>query len=297
MLRVKLSRGVLYMTASAFSFSAMTLLVKLASERVPMGEVVLSRAVITLALSYLMVRRAGLDPWGNDRRRLLFRGALGFAGLSTYFVAVARLPIADATTIQQTVPLLTAPLAWWVLGERVGRSTLIALAFGVAGVLLIVHPSGNGLDPLGVAIAIASAMISAVAYVTVRQLARTEHPLVIVFYFPLIAAPLTIPWAAVQWVTPSATDLLILLAIGVVTQSGQVFLTMALAVEKVGRATSVNYLQIVFAMVWQLIVFGDPPTWATVAGALLIVTGTVAVASVGTAVRGMRPPTPPPPPA
>lgn len=280
---MKLSRGVLYMAASAFGFSAMSVLVKVASERLPTGEIVLARAVVTLGLSYVMIARAGLPPpapWGTRRAGLVFRGVLGFGGLAAYYAALARLPLADATTIQNIVPLITAPLAWWVLRERVGGSTFVALACGFAGVLLIVHPSGAGLDPVGVLIAIGAALCSSVAYVTVRQLARTEHPLVIVFYFPLVATPLAIPWAAAEWVTPSAVEVLLLVAIGLATQVGQVFLTMGLAVERVGRATSVGYLQIVFAMGWQLAVFGDAPELPTIAGAALIIAGTLVVAGV-----------------
>jgi drug/metabolite transporter (DMT)-like permease len=280
---VKLSRGVLYMAASALGFSVMSMLVKVASERLPTGEIVLARAVVTLALSYLMIARANLPPpapWGTQRAGLILRGVLGFGGLAAYYAALARLPLADTTTIQNTVPLITALLAWWLLGERIGASAAVALAFGFAGVLLIVHPSGAGLEPAGVAIAIAAALFSAIAYVTVRQLARTEHPLVIVFYFPLVATPLAIPWAVAEWVTPSAVEVLLLVAIGITTQIGQVFLTMGLAVERVGRATSVGYLQIVFAMGWQLAVFGDAPEPSTIAGAGLIIAGTLAVASV-----------------
>jgi drug/metabolite transporter (DMT)-like permease len=119
--------------------------------------------------------------------------------------------------------------------------------------------------------------------VTVRQLSRTEHALVIVFYFPLVAAPLSIPWAAVAWVTPTPVELLLLVAMGVATQIGQVFLTMALSLEGAGRTTSVGYLQIVFAIGWQLAVFGAAPPAATLAGAALIIGGTLAVARVSSA--------------
>ena len=74
---VKLSRGVLYMAASALGFSAMSLLVKVTSARLPTGEIVLARAVITLALSYVMVARARLPPpapWGTRRAGLVLRG-------------------------------------------------------------------------------------------------------------------------------------------------------------------------------------------------------------------------------
>lgn len=272
------SRGLVYMALSALGFSAMSMLVKLASMRLPTGEIVLARGIVTLVISYVMVRRAGLSPWGTQRGKLLLRGVLGFGGLTGYYAAIALLPIADATTIQQIVPLLTALLAWKLLGEEIGWRTLVALACGITGVLVIVHPSGSGLNPTGVLVALGAAVCSSIAYVTVRTLSRSEHALVIVFYFPLVATPLAIPWAVADWVTPAPIDLLLLLAIGLTTQVGQVFLTMGLAAERVGRATSVGYLQIVFAIAWQMTVFHDAPELATLLGAALIIGGTVVVA-------------------
>ena len=131
-----MSIGIVYMIASALGFSVMSVLVKLASPRIPTGEIVLARALVTLAISYVMIRRAGLSPWGSGapgiRGKLLTRGLLGFCGLAGYYLALAHLPIADATILQNTVPLLTAMLAWWLLGETVGPSIGIALACGTA---------------------------------------------------------------------------------------------------------------------------------------------------------------------
>lgn len=272
------TRAVWYVAASALGFSGMSLLVKLASARLPTGEIVLARAVVTLAVSYVMLRRAAVSPWGTNRTGLVVRGVLGFGGLTLYYLSLAYLPLGDATTLLNTQPLLTAVLAWWLLREQIGWSTALALVLGVAGVSLIVHPSGTGLPPLGVAVGLGSALCSAFAYVTVRQLVRTEHPLVIVFYFPLIATPLALPWAVATWVTPSAIEWLLLLGIGLTTQIGQVFLTRALAVERAGRVTSMGYVQVAFAMIWQWVVFGLPPTAWTLTGASLILIGLVAVA-------------------
>jgi drug/metabolite transporter (DMT)-like permease len=284
---VKLSRGVLYMAASAFSFSVMALLVKLASPLLPTGELVFSRAVITLALSYAMLRRKGLSPWGHNFGPLALRGLLGFGGLSGYYIALARLPLADATTLQNATPVFTALLAWWLLDERVGWSTATAIACGLAGVALVAHPTGGGLDPTGVAAALAAVCCSSFAYVTVRKLAQTEHPFVIVFYFPLIATPLALPWALHSFILPSPLECVLLVAIGIATQGGQVFLTQALAIERAGRAASIGYLQVAFAMVWQILVFGDLPTRWTLGGAALILGGTLVVARV-TAQLGRR---------
>ena len=280
MSRVKLSRGAGYMVASAAGFSAMSVLVKIASKRLPTGEIVLARAVVTLVISYLMVRRADLHPWGTAKAGLVLRGFLGFGGLTFYYIALAHLPLGDATTIQNTTPLLTAVLAWWILREAIGWTTGVAIACGIGGVLLIVHPTGAGLEPIGIGAALAATACSSLAYVTVRQLARTEKPLVIVFYFPLIATPLALPWAIATWVTPAPIDWLLLVAIGIATQIGQVFLTMGLTVETAGRATSIGYVQVAFAMAWQWAVFGDAPTWWTLGGAALILAGTIVVARI-----------------
>ncbi|MBA3456821.1 MAG: DMT family transporter [Deltaproteobacteria bacterium] len=271
-------RAVAYMVVSALGFSAMSLLVKVASESLPTGEIVLARAVVTLVVSYAMVRRAGLPPWGTNKVGLAFRGLLGFTGLTLYYLSLAHLPLADATTIHQTIPLLTSVIAWFILRERIGWATAFALACGIAGVTLIVHPTGTGLEPIGIAAGIGAALSGSMAYVTVRQLARTENALVIVFYFPLIAMPLAIPWAIATWVTPEPLEWLLLFAIGLTTQVGQVFLTKALVIETASRATSIGYIQVAFAMIWQWTVFSAPPTMYTVAGAALIILGTVAVA-------------------
>ncbi len=284
------SRGVLYMTLSALGFSIMSVLVKLVSPRLPTGEIVLARAVFTLVISYWMLRRLQLPLWGTRRLGLVGRGLLGFAALGCYYLALAHLPLADATTLHFTQPLLTSLLAWWLLGERVGWAAAFAIACGLAGVTLVVHPGvplGAGADPFGVAVALASAALSSIAYVTVRQLAKTEHPLVIVFYFPLVATPLAIPWALYDWVWPSAIEWLALVGIGISTQVGQVFMTKALAIEQASRATAVGYIQICFAVLWQLAVFGQLPALGTVLGAALVIAGTLAVSM--TAARSEAP--------
>ncbi len=279
------SRSVGYMIASALGFSIMSALVKLASATLPVGEIVLIRAVITLGLSYAMVRRAHLPLIGSQHGKLVLRGVFGFAALSGYYISVALLPLADAITLQQTIPLWTAVLAWWLLDEPIGWSAAVAISCGLGGVILIVHPTTGAADGIGVTIALVAASLSSAAYVTVRQLTRSEHPLVVVLYFPLVTVPLAIPWAAATWVWPTAAEWLVLLALGAATQVGQVFLTRALAIERAGRVTAVGYLQICFAIVWQLALFGVWPSQGTIAGAGLIVAGTLIVA-LGTGPKG-----------
>jgi drug/metabolite transporter (DMT)-like permease len=275
------SRGLLYMGLAAVCFSLMSVLVKLAGHRLPAEEIVLARVVVTLVLSYAMVRRAGLSPWGTDRRRLALRGLFGTTALACYYWTVTRMPLAEATTIYHVAPVLTAVLAARVLGERIGVASWLALVLGFAGVVVVARPAalfgGAGLDPLPVAISLGAACASSIVYVTVRQLARTEAPLVIVFYFPLVALPLVIPWAAPTLVWPTGWDWLVLLGVGVSTQIAQVFMTMGLKVEQAGRATTIGYLQVALAMIWGVVLFGERPGPLALIGAAMIVGGTIVI--------------------
>src|SRR5688572_5667916 len=161
--------GLRYMAYSAFWFSAMSLLVKIAGARLPSMEIVLVRAVITLMLSYALVRRAKLDPWGNRKGMLLFRGLLGAAALTCFYFSIVHLPLAEATVIQYTNPVFAALLAAALIRERLGVRELAGVAASMAGVALIARPAflfgGNSpIDPLHIAIAVAGALFSATAY-------------------------------------------------------------------------------------------------------------------------------------
>ena len=267
------------MAASALGFSAMAVLVKLAAVRLPTGEVMLARAAVSLLFSYVLVRRAGLAPLGTARGALLLRGLIGTASIAFYYLSLARLSLVDAVMVQNTAPLFTAVLAWWLLGERLGWAGAAAIALGLTGVALVSTPLAAPADVLGIAAALSAALFAALAFVTVRRLARTEHPLVIVLYFPLVATPIALPWAAANFVCPTLREWLLLFGIGATTQIGQVFMTLGLSVERAGRATAVSYLQVCFAIVWQLVVFGDQPRWWTIVGGSLIVAGTIAISA------------------
>ncbi len=274
-----MSPGLLYMVASALAFSTMSVLVKAAGSHLPTSQLVCARAAITLVLSLLMVRRAHVVPMlGTQRGKLVLRGVFGFLALACYYWTLGRLPLAEASTVHHTAPIWTALLAWLVLREPLGRGTALALVAGMAGVLMVARPGPTHFDALGVTIALAGAVCSAAAYVTVRRLAETEHPLVIVLYFTLVAFPASLVWAIPEWVAPTPTEWLMLLGIGVTTQIGQVCLTYGLAREPAARAMAVGYLQVVFAVLWGLALFSETPLWTTIAGAALIIGGTTLAA-------------------
>jgi drug/metabolite transporter (DMT)-like permease len=274
-----LPRSARYMLQSAFAFSVMTLLVKLVGRRLPSQELVTARAVVTFVLSYVALRRANVPLLGSRRPLLWLRGLCGFFGLSCVYYAVTHMPLAEATVLQYLHPAFTALLAAIVLREQVQRATVISIALSMTGLLVIARPvsllhSGLGaLDSTAILAAVGGALFSACAYVIVRKLGEREHPLVIVFYFPLVALPVSIPamWTHAVW--PVGWEWLLLLLVGITTQIGQVAVTRGLQLDAAGRAASYSYMQVLFAAGWGILFFGEIPAAATVMGACLIFVG------------------------
>ncbi|MEX1316580.1 MAG: DMT family transporter [Synechococcaceae cyanobacterium] len=273
------------MLLSALSFSLMGICVKQVGSRIPAAEVVLARALVSLALSWWLLRRAGISPWGQRRGLLIWRGAIGSVALLCVYVALSELPLASATVLQYLYPTFTALLAWLLLGERVGRQVLVAVALGWAGVLLVAQPgqlfaataaaTTAALPPGAVLVAVGGALGTAVAYVSVRTLAASEHPLVIVFYFPLVAVPLSLPLVLLNPVLPTPVELLWLLGVGLFTQLGQVSLTRGLVGLPAAQATAISYAQVGFAGLWGWLIFGEVVDGWTVAGAALVLAATL----------------------
>lgn len=257
----------------------MTSLVKVAGVRLPSQEVVAARAVVGLVLSWLLLRRVGVSPWGHQRGLLFLRGFFGYLALSCVFHAVTSMPLADATVLQYLYPLFTAVLATAFLGERPTQRMAVAGLLSLIGVALVAKPSflfgslAGAPAPSDVAIALGGALFTAIAYVGVKKLTATEHPLVIVFYFPLVTLPATFPSLMHSAVMPQGWEWVVLLAVGVATQAGQVWLTQGIQSQSAISATSLTYMQVVFATLWGALFFGEIPDHRSLLGALLVVAG------------------------
>ena len=274
-----------FMLSSAISFSLMGVCVKAVGGRIPVAEVVLARSAVSLVLSIVMLRQAGLNPWGQRRGLLVLRGVIGTGALLCVFAALAQLPLAPATVLQYLQPTFTALLAWLLLGERVGPRVLLAALLGWLAVVVLSNPAelsslvgalggGTALPLAGVLWALGGALLSAFAYVSVRALGRTEHPLVIVFYVPLVGLVLTTPLVLLQPVWPTAWEALALIGVGLFTQLGQLGVTNGLLGLPAARATALSYGQVPLAALWGWLFFREPldPDTALAAGLVLAAT-------------------------
>lgn len=265
------------MLLSAFSFAVMTTCVKLVSTHgIPILEIIAARALVSVVLSYIVVKRKGISMWGNNHGLLFARGVVGTIALFCVYYAVTTLPLAEATLLQYLHPMFTALLAMLFLGERVMHSTKACIVLCLVGLLVMVSP-GLGLEQqaalpwASIGIGLLGSLFSGCAYVLVRRLSRVEDSSVIILYFPLIALPFSVLFLGSDFVMPDLEVAILLLFVGIFTQGGQIGLTKAMQLESAGKATAYSYVQVLFAVLFGWLIFNDIPTiWSWIGGSLIM---------------------------
>lgn len=244
-------------------------------DQIPSHEVVFFRSIITLVITWFLLKRRKISPWGNNKKLLIARGLAGFVGLTLYIYTVQRISLASAVTIQYLSPIFTALFAIFILGERMKGMQWMFFGLAFLGVLLIKGYDTSvdlGLMLLGVG----SAVGSGLAYNFIRKLRGQDDPLVIVFYFPLVTIPIIAPYTLSHFVMPSPFEWLMLLSTGIFTQVAQVLMTRAYQLEKVANVSLLTYLGTIYALVIGTLLFDEVYQWQAVAGMALIIGGILA---------------------
>lgn len=261
------------MVISALGFALVNLTVKFL-DRIPATELVLFRSIISLSISYYFLKRRKIPVLGNSRFYLVLRGVFGVSALSMFFITLQKLPLASAITIQYLSPIFTALFGIFMLKEKVKHWQWLFFLISFAGIAVIKGFDSNitpGLFILG----IASAICSGMAYNFIRLVKNTDHPLVVVFYFPLVATPVMAIISLFNWVTPVGIEWLLLVLMGVLTQIAQINMTKGLQSAEINEVASIKYVGIIFAISFDLWIFGVSYKLSSLIGILLVLTGVI----------------------
>ena len=199
------------------------------------------------------------------------RMAIGMTGMALNFLSYILLPPAEATTIGFTMPIFGTILSALILREHTGAHRWAAVLIGFAGVLIMVRPDSGHFPLNGVAVAICGALVTASVSLVLRELGRTEHAGVIVFWFTLLSVPpLGVAMLFVAQPHDPATWGLLLL-IGVVGGIAQICLTGALRWAPVSVVLPMDYSSIIWTAMLGWAIWGDWPMNTTWLGAALII--------------------------
>ena len=275
-----LTPGMRYMLLGTFLFSIGSLCVKLAGMRVPTSEILFVRGLIGVGLCWYILRQAGVGMFGTRRVALFMRGLLGFLSLLAEFYTIVHLPLADALVLLFSHPMVVAVLGWAVLGERLSRGGILAVLISLIGIGVVCRPTfifgggGTSYDPFLLGVALTAVVLTSVAILTVRSVAKTEHPAVVMLYAPILIV-LFAPLFAAEWVMPTLTEWAALLSVGLFMNAGQYYMTRGYAIESAAKISGVSCLEIVFAAIWAMMFLGEIPDIWTVLGGTLIILGTL----------------------
>ncbi|GGH76771.1 DMT family transporter [Phaeocystidibacter marisrubri] len=247
------SRAVVFMLISVVCFSAMNLVVKFLGN-IPAPELVFFRSVVSFTLSLYFIKRRNLSPFGNNKKWLIARGVFGVTALTTFFYTLQELPLATAITLQYLSPIFTAIFATQLLGEKVKSYQWLFFLISFAGIAMI-KGFNEDVDLKFLLLGVMSAVFAGLAYNAIGKVKHTDNPVVVVFYFPLIATPIMGVVSIFYWVQPIGWEWLLLILMGVLTQIAQVYMTKAFQSSAISGLTGMKYLGVVFALGFDFFIF------------------------------------------
>lgn len=232
-------------------------------------QIAFFRTLISFLLCILQANRDNISLKGNQRGWLILRGVFGTTGLFCYYYCVQHMPLATAVTLQHLSPIFSLLLAVALLHERPTFWQWMFVALGFVGVLIL-----KGFDArvgmLGVGLGVFGAFTSACAYNIVRRSSGTNPPVVIVFYFTVVALVVSTPLLLSVWTTPTGIQILWLCFVGLCTHFAQVYMTTAYQMEKVTNLSHLNYLGVVYAILIGFFFFNEGFSREAMFGVILI---------------------------
>lgn len=261
--------------------STLVMLVKYAAgSGIAFLEILFWRQVPTVAiiLGWLAlrgeVRRLRTDRLPIHARRAV----LGGTGMLFTFGAPLLLPLAESTTLGFTTPIFAVILSALLLREHVGPVRWLAVALGFAGVVIIAQPGSGHIPPLGALVGLGAGFMVALISIQVRDLARTDESISIVFWFATISSPvfaLALPFVASSH---TAGQWLLLAAIGITGCLGQLLLTASLRYGQVSSVIVMDYSSLVWATLFGWLIWEQLPPASTWIGAPFVIGAGVVIA-------------------
>jgi S-adenosylmethionine uptake transporter len=262
----------LFMLFASFAFAAMGAGVKLVSPFYSTSEIVMYRGLVGTLILYLTIRLQGGTLKTLFPREHLTRSLVGVVSLWMWFYAIGKLPLATAVTLNYMSPIWLATwmffIGWWHSKGQTEWPLVLAIGMSFVGVTLVLRPAFESNQWLGGMIGVLSSIISAMAYMQVRNLGQKGEPEYrVVFYFSLTTTcagffgtllenGVRAPFHPHTW--PS---FLLLLAVGIPALLAQMCMTRAYRLGKVLVVANLQYTGIIFSSLWGMLLWGDVFDW------------------------------------
>ncbi len=267
--------GILLMIGAIFCLSVMEAGAKYLTQYQPYEMVVWGRYLfhflltVPLFLTPATIRLVRTGRPAMHVLRSLFLAGGTLAGIG----AISLMPLAEATALVFSAPLLVTLMSPWLLNEPVGWRRRAAIAVGFLGVVIILRPGTDFLQWAALLPLLAS-LCYACYQVSTRLLSFSEHPLTLFFYTSVVGLAVTTPMALVVWSPMTGIEWLILLFVGFFGFAGQFLLIKAFQLAEASTVAPFIYVQLLFAGFFGWRLFGDlPDVWVLLGAAVVICSG------------------------
>jgi drug/metabolite transporter (DMT)-like permease len=257
------------MVVAMAAFTLNDAITKFSSESMSMAQVMLVRGVFATALVALLAWQQGAlaRPRLALQPLIALRVAGEAGGTVCYLLALAHLPLANVSAVQQALPLAVTMGAALFFGEGVGWRRWLAIAVGFAGVMVIVRPGFTGFSAYSLLV-LGSVFSCAVRDLVTRRI-PDDVPTLLISGVTVLGAALLPVMGGWSPMTRADTGFLALAAVLVLI--GYQFIIMAMRVGDISFVAPFRYTALLWSIVLSVMVFGDFPDSAMILGALIIV--------------------------
>jgi len=266
-----MTMGLLMMAASGLCFVLVAVLVRWVGTDLPAPQAAFIRYLFgTLMLAPIFIRIARRELHVNAPGLMTVRGVAHGAGVILWFFAMARIPIAEVTAIGYLTPIIVTLAAAMFLGERLQARRIIAVIIGFVGVLVILRPGFQTLS-IGQFAQLGTTPLFALSFILTKKLTDTDSNTVIVAMLSLICTVILFIPAAFNWSAVSMREYVLLFLTAGFATLGHFTVTHAFRCAPIAALQPVSYLQLIWAILLGVVLFGDViDIYVVVGGAILV---------------------------
>lgn len=201
----------------------------------------------------------------------LGRSLVGIVSMAFGFWAVTLLPLPELASISFSSPLIVTVLSIVLLGEVVGRRRWAAMIIGFIGVLIVVKPDANGIDPKGAIVALSGVVLTAYTFILIKKLSTTESSTSIVFWYTALSTPI----AAIALMFVGSTHppiiWLMMIGIGLLGAFGQITLSESIKYAPMSVVSPMDYSNLLWSTLYGYLIWDYWPGASMWIGAPIII--------------------------
>ena len=272
-------KGLLWVSLSGFLFVVLNTIIRGLTLQMHPMQAQFMRYISSVIVMAPLVARAGLAAYMPHRFSGQFaRGAMHCVGLTLWFSALPRIPLADTTAIGFTGPIFIMLGAFLFFRETMRWDRWLAALIGFAGVVVVVAPGLSGSGSGYSLLMLASSPIFAASFLMTKALTRTDRAEVIVLWQAITVSLFSLPLAWWFWAPLGAGQWLGFLLAGVFGVASHYCVTRGFAVADISSTQSVKFLDLVWASAMGWLVFSESPSRNTLIGGCVICGATLWIA-------------------